>query len=186
LPGPGFKDCGLCNSCWVLSYSVLYQFVYYKSGTDVAYLLLYVDDIVLSASSTALLQRVIASLHHQEFSMTDLGLLNYFLRIFVVHTVASMFLSQDEYAYEVLKCDLMLNCNLYHTLIDIDSKLGTDEDHLEDPTVYCSLAGFLTTHRSTSWYCVFLGNNLLFGSSKRHVTFSRSSAEAEYHGVVSA
>nr|GFB69018.1 hypothetical protein [Tanacetum cinerariifolium] len=44
--------------------------------------------------------------------------------------------------------------------------------------------GFLTTHRSTSWYCVFLGNNFLFGSSKRHVTFSRSSAEAEYHGVI--
>nr|GEU39264.1 RNA-directed DNA polymerase, eukaryota [Tanacetum cinerariifolium] len=39
---------------------------------------------------------------------------------------------------------------------------------------YC----FLTTRRSTSWYCVFLGNNLLSESSKRQVTFSRSGAEA--------
>ncbi|GKB13242.1 ribonuclease H-like domain-containing protein [Tanacetum coccineum] len=43
-----------------------------RQGADTAYLLLYVDDIVLTASSKILLQHVIRSLH-QEFSMTDLG-----------------------------------------------------------------------------------------------------------------
>ncbi|GJR01420.1 ribonuclease H-like domain-containing protein [Tanacetum coccineum] len=47
-------------------------------GTDTTYLLLYVDDIVLIAASKTLLQQVIQLLH-QEFSMTDLGSLNYFL-----------------------------------------------------------------------------------------------------------
>ncbi|GJS47473.1 ribonuclease H-like domain-containing protein [Tanacetum coccineum] len=52
-------------------------FVFHR-GSDIAYLLLYVDDIILTASSSAFLQRIITSLH-SEFAMTDLGSLNYFL-----------------------------------------------------------------------------------------------------------
>ncbi|GJX92933.1 ribonuclease H-like domain-containing protein [Tanacetum coccineum] len=46
--------------------------------------------------------------------------------------------------------------------------------------------GFPITLRLTSGYYVFLGNNLLSWSSKRPPTLSRSSAEAEYHGVSNA
>ncbi|GKB90403.1 ribonuclease H-like domain-containing protein [Tanacetum coccineum] len=44
-------------------------------------------------------------------------------------------------------------------------------------------AGCPATRRFASGYCVFLGDNLLTWSSKRHNTLSHSSAEAEYRGV---
>jgi len=49
----------------------------YKDGASTAYLLLYVDDIVLTASSTDLLLSIIGRLH-AEFAMTDLGDLHHF------------------------------------------------------------------------------------------------------------
>ena len=50
----------------------------YQRGSDTGYLLLYVDDIVLTAPSPSLLQRIISALQ-QEFAKKDLGELHHFL-----------------------------------------------------------------------------------------------------------
>ncbi|GKA75791.1 ribonuclease H-like domain-containing protein [Tanacetum coccineum] len=80
-------------------------------GTGTAYLLLYVDDIVLMDSSESLLQQIIRSLH-KEFAMTDLGPLNYFLGISVTRDSSRLFLSQKKYAIEILNRAHMANFNL--------------------------------------------------------------------------
>ncbi|KAJ0443134.1 putative RNA-directed DNA polymerase [Helianthus annuus] len=68
----------------------------YKKGDQIAYLLLYVDDIILTASSNTLLQQVITSLT-AEFKMTDLGSLHHFLGIsvqrFSVHICSRYFIT---------------------------------------------------------------------------------------------
>ncbi|GKE49936.1 ribonuclease H-like domain-containing protein [Tanacetum coccineum] len=116
-----------------------------------------------------------------------------------------MVLSQRKYVAEIFEREsiwfiatsvaLLLILNLNWVLIG---------NPVSDPTLYRSLqlyssstslvaysdanwVGCPTTRRSTSSYCVFLGNNLLSWSSKRQsTTLSRSSVEAEYFGVVNA
>jgi hypothetical protein len=71
----------ICTIGFAASKSDASLFVY-KEGARIAYLLLYVDDIILTASSPELLQHVMARLH-SEFAMTDLGDLHHFLGIAV-------------------------------------------------------------------------------------------------------
>ncbi|GJY75463.1 ribonuclease H-like domain-containing protein, partial [Tanacetum coccineum] len=114
----------------------------YRRGTEVAYLLIYVDDIVLTASSTDLLQRIISSLH-REFDMTNLGALDYFLGISVTRDFKGMFLSQKKYALQLLDKAHMANCNPTRTPVDTESKLGSGGVPVSDHSLYCSLAGGL-------------------------------------------
>ncbi|GKA27895.1 ribonuclease H-like domain-containing protein [Tanacetum coccineum] len=86
-------------------------------GPDTAYLLLYVDDIILTASSTGLLQPT--------------------------RTPTGMFLSQSKYPTEILERANMLKCNPCKTLVDTEKKLGPDGPPVIDPTLYRSLVGAL-------------------------------------------
>ncbi|GKA14685.1 ribonuclease H-like domain-containing protein, partial [Tanacetum coccineum] len=128
----------------------------YRQGSEVAYLLIYVDDIILTASSTTLLQQIISSLH-SEFDMTDLGALNYFFGISLVRHSTRLFLSQKQYASQLFEHAHMINCNLSRTPVDAESKLGPEGVPVQDPTLYRSLAGglqYLTFTRSDLSYAV--------------------------------
>ncbi|KAJ0779315.1 putative RNA-directed DNA polymerase [Helianthus annuus] len=227
-------------------------FIYQQDPSNIAYLLLYVDDIVLTASNEKLLQSIIGTLS-REFAMTDLGRLHHFLGIKVDQLKNGNFLSQQQYAKDIISRASMTACKPCTTPVDLSSKLSaSDGSRFSDPTLYRSLAGalqYLTftspdisyavqqiclfmhdprdahysfmkriiryiqgtidygirmvksrtnelvgysdadwggcpdSRRSTSGYCVFLGDNLISWSSKRQPTVSRSSAEAEYRGV---
>jgi hypothetical protein len=122
-----------------------------------AYLLLYVDDIILTANTTTLLNSIITSLTC-EFSMSDLGDIHHFLGINVHRTNEGLFLSQQQYALEVLERANMIQCNPIPTPIDTKSKLSAqDGDRVADPTLYRSLAGalqYLTLTRPDISYAV--------------------------------
>ncbi|WVZ85267.1 hypothetical protein U9M48_032214 [Paspalum notatum var. saurae] len=123
----------------------------FKNGSDTAYLLLYVDDIILTTSSPSLTSRIVGSLR-SVFSMTDMGDLHYFLGIAVTHSSNGFFLSQQKYANEILERANMHNSKPCSTPIDTQRKLSSNSgDPFSDPTLYRSLAGalqYLTfTHR---------------------------------------
>ncbi|GJX92675.1 ribonuclease H-like domain-containing protein [Tanacetum coccineum] len=92
-----------------------------------------------------------------EFAMTDLGSLNYFLGISVARDSSGMFLSQKKYAVEILERVGMVNCNPSRTPVDTESKLGTIGDVVSDLTMYQSLVGsmqYLTFTRPDISYAV--------------------------------
>ncbi|XP_023747686.1 uncharacterized mitochondrial protein AtMg00810-like [Lactuca sativa] len=107
-----------------------------------AYLLLYVDDIILTGSSPLLLSHI-TSVLSSEFSMSSLGDLHYFLGISVTRTSDGMFLSQQNYAQEILKQALMQNCKPTTTPADLSVKFDSSGPPVADPTLYSSLAGAL-------------------------------------------
>jgi hypothetical protein len=74
-----------------------------------AYLLLYVDDMILSASSTGLLRHVIKRLQ-DAFAVKDMGPVHHFLGIGVRRTRNGFFLSQAQYAKDLLERASMANC----------------------------------------------------------------------------
>ncbi|GJZ39124.1 ribonuclease H-like domain-containing protein [Tanacetum coccineum] len=130
-------------------------FIFY-CGSDIAYLLLYVDDIILTTSFTAILQRII-SLLHSEFAMTGIGSLSCFLGISALRSVSGIFLSQSKFAKEILERAHMQNCNSCRTPVDTESKLGSNGDPVSDPTLYRNLAGalqYLTFSRPDLSYAI--------------------------------
>ncbi|GJZ35072.1 copia protein, partial [Tanacetum coccineum] len=186
-----------------------HSFSIYKKGRDVAYILLYVDDIILTASSDTLRCSIMKHLA-DEFAMKDLGSLSYFLGIAVTRTTNGLFLSRSKYAREILERAGMSSFKPSHTPVDTEGKLSSEAAHMDalkrilryiQGTLHFGLqltkssihglvsytdtdwAGCPDTRRSTSGYCVYLGDNLISWSSKRQPTLSRSSAEAEYRGV---
>lgn len=109
----------------------------YKRGADIAYLLLYVDDIVLTASSPALLRRIISALQ-QEFAMKDLGLLHHFHGMHVQPSGGGLLLSQRQYMVELLDRTSMSDCKPCLTPVDTNPKGDVveygDGDYRDDRT----------------------------------------------------
>lgn len=94
-----------------------------RRGQDLVYLLLYVDDIVIMVSSSALLRDIMATING-EFKLKDMGALHYFLGIQVHRSSNDFFLHQHQYALDLLDRTGMIDCRPCSTPIDTAGKLS--------------------------------------------------------------
>ncbi|CAA7055142.1 unnamed protein product [Microthlaspi erraticum] len=185
----------------------------YCHGADLAYLLRYVDDIGLTASSTKLLQSIIASLH-KEFEMNcnpcctpvdtkaKLSLegepvshltlyrslasaLQYltFTRADLAYAIQQVCLSMHDPAEPHFAALKRILCYIKGI---ISHGLHIHKSPVDQLTAYSDVdrAGCPSTRRSTSGFSVFLEDSLTSWSSKQQATVSRSTAEAGYKAVV--
>jgi hypothetical protein len=109
------------NSWFSPSKSDSSLFIYWSHG-HTAYFLLYVDDIILTASSNSFLRQIIPYLH-REFSVTDLGPLHHFLCVAFSRASTTLFLSQRQYILDLLSRAGTTDCQSTRALADVGTKL---------------------------------------------------------------
>jgi hypothetical protein len=99
-------------------------FIYNKKGA-MMYLLIYVDDIIISRSSSKAIDALLHDLN-AEFALKDLGKLHYFLGIQVEEKDVGLVLSQEKYAADLLKRAGMKNCKPVGTPLFTYQKLSIE------------------------------------------------------------
>uniref|UniRef100_A0A2N9GA49 Apple domain-containing protein n=1 Tax=Fagus sylvatica TaxID=28930 RepID=A0A2N9GA49_FAGSY len=115
----------------------------YRSKTIIAYLLLYVDDIVLTSNTPTFLDTLIQHLS-SIFELKDLGPLHYFLGIQVTRDSKGLHLSQAKYATTLLHKHNMTSTKPVSTPCTPNTRLSLhDGEKLQDPHAYRSLVGAL-------------------------------------------
>ena len=106
-------------------------------------LLLYVDDLIITGSTSSIIASVKTSLQDR-FAMTDLGLLHYFLGIDITQSTSGISLSQPKYAFDLLSRFHMSDCKPAPTPflsgVKLEAKCSTP---LVDATLYRQLVGSL-------------------------------------------
>ncbi|XP_016185964.1 uncharacterized protein LOC107627654 [Arachis ipaensis] len=87
------------------------------------FVLVYVDDIIITGESEQHIRRFIDKLN-AKFSLKDLGDLHYFLGVQVAKTkTGGLILSQQKYIGKVLKKADMAGCTICHTPLPLTVKL---------------------------------------------------------------
>ncbi|CAM8965458.1 unnamed protein product [Rhodiola kirilowii] len=110
---------------------------------DFLILLVYVDDVVLTGTSTSQIDKVKAYIH-AEFQIKDLGYLKYFLGIEVARSSSGIFINQRQYVLDLLSEVGLLACKPSSTPMDIKQKLAlSTANPLPDPTEYRKIVGKL-------------------------------------------
>lgn len=142
-----------------------------RIGNDILIVFLYVDDLIYTGNNKALIEKFQAEMK-QEFEMSDLGLMHYFLGVEVLQTSKGIYISQTKYVADLLKKFRMMACKAFATPIAIGEKLTKEDISPKvDATLYRSLAGslmYLTTTRPDIMYAVSLISRFMQDPHESH------------------
>lgn len=149
---------------FVLSYGFKNSYIdpsfFFQNSSSITYLLVYVDDLILTGNKPSLLDSFVQSLS-DKFSLNDLGELNYFLGVEVVPTTIGIFLSQKKYIQDILEKNGMTDAKEVSTpMATTVSLLLSNGIQLSSSTQYCSTVGCLQYLALTRPDIVFIVNKL--------------------------
>jgi hypothetical protein len=112
-------------------------------GSTTVYLLLYVDDIIITGNNSTAISDIISQLS-AAFELNDLGPLCYFLGLQIDYKKVGLFVHQHKYITDLLHKFQMTDCKASPTPIATTPPISTDNnDALSDPTPFHSLVGAL-------------------------------------------
>ena len=142
----GFKNSYADTSLFVL-----------KTGGNILYLLIYVDDIILTGNNSTYVDQFVASLALR-FSLKDLGPLSYFLSVEVVPHKNGILLSKQRYILDLLTRTKMSSAKPVHSPLPTSPPISLHSGaQLSDPSIYRMVVGslqYLSLTRSDISYVV--------------------------------
>ena len=109
----------------------------YSGNGGMAVLLLYVDDIILIVSSSLLCHFI--QLLKDEFSMSNMGSLHYFLGVHVQKNSNCLFLCQQQYAFDLLKKVNMESCSPIDSSFNTSHLFTYHSSIFSNPSLYRSI-----------------------------------------------
>lgn len=116
----------------------------YTVGSIIAYFLVYVDDLIITGNDSIFVASIIKKLG-EKFSLKDLGPLNFFLGIEVIHTSNRLFLTQHKYIRDLLARTSMDGAKDVTTPLSTSVSLQLDDGSAAvDSTEYRRVIGALT------------------------------------------
>ena len=143
-----------------------------KEEQGVLVVSLYVDDLIYTGNSEAMLAQFKVSMM-EEFAMSDLGKMKFFLGVEVIQDEEGIFINQQKYAEETLMKYGMQNCNSVRNPIVPGNKLtkaGAGEE--VDATEFKQLVGslrYLTARRPDLIYSVNLVSRYMERPNEQHL-----------------
>ncbi|KAI0493312.1 hypothetical protein KFK09_027589 [Dendrobium nobile] len=115
----------------------------YKSGNTRLYILIYVDDILLTGNSQSEINNLLSNLH-SAFQMRNLGSLNQFLGIHAVKTNSGILLHQQHYAKAIVERAGMTQSKPVSTPVACKiTTSSTSQEPFSNPQLYRHLIGSL-------------------------------------------